>query len=120
LVIVWRFPINAENHAAIRLGIARHKRGENAIDPLTGAEVPPPNTREVDEGSGWLLDNFSVGELKRFLAQDRHAPIRDVWRAAGISLVVCVVSGYEVVRRMGAAGSDPGAIASLAVITSGF
>jgi glycoside/pentoside/hexuronide:cation symporter, GPH family len=120
LAVVCRFPINAKNHAAILLGIERHKRGQNAVDPLTGTDLPPPNVRGVDEASGWFLDNFSVGELERFLARDRQVPIRDVWRAAVISLAVCLITGYMALRRIVASGTDPGAIASLSVIASGF
>jgi glycoside/pentoside/hexuronide:cation symporter, GPH family len=93
LAIVWRFPINAENHAIILQGIERHKRGENALDPLSGLELPAPRAGGVDETSAWFLDNFSQGELERFLVRRSHSPIWDVRRAVALSLAVCLIAG---------------------------
>jgi len=118
LVIVYRFPINAENHRAILEGIERHKRGESAIDPLTGHEIPPPAGRRADEASGWFLDNFSPRELERFLKRGSQI-IWDVRRAAGVALAVCLVTGYAAWSRI-ESNADPGALASLAVVVSGF
>jgi hypothetical protein len=119
LAIVCRFSINAQNHAAILEGIERHQRGENAIDPLTKREIAPPSSRAADEASGWFLDYFSRRELERFLIRGPRAPRWDVWRAAAAPLAVCVTTGDVAWRRM-VATADPGAIASLAVVASGF
>ncbi len=118
LVIVYWFPINAENHKAILEGIERHKRGENAIDPLTSRKIPPPAGRRADEASGWFLDNFSPRELERFLARGSPRLAWDVWRAAGVSLAVCLITGYVAWWRI-ESHAGPGAVASLAVVISG-
>jgi len=119
LAIVSRFPINAENHAAILKGIERHKRGEKALDPLSGRELPPPGTRTIDDASAWFLDNFSQRELERFAARGPHSVIWDVRRAAALSVAACLITGCMALRRLGSAG-DPGAVSSLGVVASGF
>ncbi len=119
LAIVWRFPINAENHTAILRGIERHKRGEDAHDPLSGRELPPPGARDTDEETAWFLDNFSRRELERFAAGGSQSPIREVRRAAMLSLVICLIAGWVAMRTMGSADGS-GAVASLGVVASGF
>ena len=119
LAMVWRFPINAANHAAILQGIELHKRGENALDPLSGRDLPPPGAVGTDDASAWFLDNFSQRELERFVTLGSQSPIRDVIRAAAFSLAACLIAGTVALRRIGAAG-DPGAVASLGVVASGF
>src|SRR5262249_22835829 len=89
LVIAHWFPINVDNHKAILDGIERHKRGENAIDPLTARVIPPPAS-QADEASGWFLDNFSSRELERFLTRGSQQLAADVWRATGLSLAICL------------------------------
>ncbi len=118
-LIAVRYPISEKIHRAIQAGIERHRRGENAIDPLTGREVPPPNARDVDEDTGWFLDNFSQGELRRYIKQGSAAPVRDVKRAAAASITVSLCAALLAIRRMGG-GGDPGAVASLGVVVSGF
>jgi glycoside/pentoside/hexuronide:cation symporter, GPH family len=119
LAIVSRFPINAENHALILGGIERHKRGEEALDPLSGRELPPPAAEGTDDASAWFLDNFSQHELERFIARGSRSALSDVWRSAALSLAACLISGWVAMHRIGSAG-DPGAIASLGVVVSGF
>jgi GPH family glycoside/pentoside/hexuronide:cation symporter len=119
LAMVWRFPINAANHAAILQGIERHKRGENALDPLSGRELPPAGAGDTDDASAWFLDNFSPRELERFVSRGSQSPIWDVRRAAALSLAICLIAGWVAVRRIGSAG-DSGAVASLGVVASGF
>jgi glycoside/pentoside/hexuronide:cation symporter, GPH family len=119
LAIVSRFPINAENHAIILNGIERHKRGEQALDPLTGRELPPPDAGNTDEASAWFLDNFSQHELERFITRGSRSAVSDVWRAVALSLAACLIAAWVTLYRIGSAG-DPGAIASLGVVASGF
>ena len=68
-------PVSAEptGAPAIRAGIDAHRRGEAAIDPLTGRVVPPPGARDVDAETSWFLDYFSPRELRHALA---HGPGR--------------------------------------------
>jgi GPH family glycoside/pentoside/hexuronide:cation symporter len=119
-LIAIRYPISEKIHGLIRAGIERHNRGETATDPLTGQEVPPPNARDVDEDTGWFLDNFSPGELKRYLERGASAPVKDVWRAAAASITVCLCAAILALERLGGASTDPGAVASLSVVVSGF
>jgi GPH family glycoside/pentoside/hexuronide:cation symporter len=119
LVIVSHFPINVTNHVTILEGIERHRRGLSATDPLTGGEIPPPGARRADEAAGWFLDNFSERELERFLNRGSQTPPWDVRRAATLSIAVFLIAGWFALRRIGTL-SDPGAIASLSVVVSGF
>jgi glycoside/pentoside/hexuronide:cation symporter, GPH family len=119
-VIAWRYPITEEAHRAIRDGIKLHGQGSAAIDPMTGETVLPPDGRRVDDETGWFLDYFSPGELRRFLAQGPTAPLRDVWLAAAASMAVAIGAGLIALKDLRGIGSSPGAIASIAVVTSGF
>ena len=65
--IAWRFPISETVHRAILAGVEAHRRGESAVDPLTNQLLAPPDDRDVEEGTSWFLDYFSVGELRRVL-----------------------------------------------------
>jgi len=119
LAFVSRFPINAENHALILEGIERHKRGENALDPLSGRELPAPGAQDNDETTAWFLDNFSPRELEHFVERGSQSLRRDVRHAATFSVAVCLITGYMALHTIGSA-SDPGAVASLGVVVSGF
>ena len=88
-LIARRFPITQTIHNAILEGIEQHARGEVAVDPMTGAIVPPPKPGH-DEDVGWFLDYFSSGELKRYLARGASRPVRDVLTMAAISIGVSI------------------------------
>ena len=119
-LIAWRYPITERVHRAIRDGIELHDQGLSAIDPLTGETVQPPNGRGVDEATGWFLDYFSPGELRRYLKRGASAPLRDVRLAAAASIGIALIAAVIAFEKMRALASDPGAIASLCVVTSGF
>lgn len=119
-VIAWRFPIDEAVHRQILEGIARHERGEDAIDPLSGRLLRPPHARSVDQETGWFLDHFSPGELRRFVEQDPRKPLRDVWLAAGASLAVCAAAALLALARIRNLTTEPGAIVSLSVVAAGF
>jgi GPH family glycoside/pentoside/hexuronide:cation symporter len=119
-IIAWRFPITEQIHREILSGIERHGRGETATDPLTGRRVAPTNARGVDEETGWFLDYFSPGELRRYLNRGERSPVRDVAVAAGASIGVSLLAAAIAIVRIRELASDPGAIASLSVVTAGF
>ena len=61
------FPITREAHHAIMEGIRKHRRGEPATDPLTGAEIAPPRQAVNDAMSarpGRDLSHFWRHELR--------------------------------------------------------
>jgi len=121
--IAWRFPIDERIHHDILAGIARHARGEDAIDPLTNEILPPPRSRIVDEETGWFLDNFSDGELRRYVESIGHGAktiVRDVWLAAGGAIGTCFAAALLVARRVTSFDVDPGAIPVLSVVIAGF
>jgi glycoside/pentoside/hexuronide:cation symporter, GPH family len=119
-VIAWRYPISEEVHRAIREGIELHGEGRATIDPMTGETVLPTDGRRVDDETGWFLDYFSSGELRRYLAQGPAAPLRDVRLAAAASIAVTIGTGFVALSEMRSIASTPGALASIAVVTSGF
>ncbi|MFZ2063142.1 MAG: MFS transporter [Candidatus Binatus sp.] len=118
-LIAWRFPITQTIHNAILEGIELHGRGEVAVDPMTGASVPPP-TPGHDEDVGWFLDYFSSGELKRYLARGASQPVRDVMRVATMSIAVSIISVIYVLHRVSSLRADPGAMISLIVVAGGL
>ncbi len=120
-VIAWRFPISERTHRAILDGIARHAAGLDAIDPLTGRRVPSPQAGPVDEATGWFLDNFSPGELRRYVDHSGgRSLIRDVVMSAAGAIAVSVLAALYALASARAPGTDPGAMASLSVVAAGF
>ena len=118
--IAWRFPIDERVHRAILEGIQRHARGDKATDPLTGVVLAPPRGRSVDEDTGWFLDHFSAGELRRFAERGRGIIVRDVLLAAAASLAVCGGAALFVAARVTSFAVDPGPLPVLAVVVAGF
>jgi hypothetical protein len=82
--------------------------------------VQPSSGRGVDEATGWFLDYFSPGELRRYLKRGASAPMRDVRLAAAASIGIALITAAITIERMRALASDPGAIASMCVVASGF
>src|ERR1700722_1471984 len=118
-LIARRFPITETIHKEILEGIELHQRGQVAVDPLTGAIVPPP-TPGHDEDVGWFLDYFSSGELKRYLAKGASRPVRDVLTVAAISISITIISAIYVLTRLSSLRTDPGAMISLIVVAGGL
>jgi len=121
LAIVLRYPISEAVHRAIREGIARHQHGDPAVDPLTGAVVPPPGAASRQgEDTGWFLDYFSQRELERVLA---FGPARlriDVWRAFGVASLLCLSAGIVVSRSLAGLDGEPGPSTVVAVAGGGL
>lgn len=121
LAIVLRYPISEAVHRAIRAGIARHARGEPAVDPLTGALIPPPlAVAGSAEDRGWFLDYFSRRELERVLAKGPGRLRLDVWRAMGVAVLLVVAAGVLAARSLGSLETEPGPLAVLAVAGGGI
>ncbi|HYK66217.1 MAG TPA: MFS transporter [Patescibacteria group bacterium] len=118
-LIARRFPITQATHNAILDGIAAHVRGEAALDPLTTMMVPPPKPGP-DEDTGWFLDYFSSGELRRYLARGGSQPVRDVLTMAAISICVSIASVIYVLGRVHSLSTDPGAMTSVIVVAAGL
>lgn len=118
--IAWRFAIDERVHRAILQGIVQHRRGEDAVDPLTAEVLAPPAARAVAEDDGWFLDHFSQRELTRFLHRGQHSIVRDVWRAAAGAMGVCLGAALLVASKVTSSKVDPGPIPVLAIVTSGF
>jgi GPH family glycoside/pentoside/hexuronide:cation symporter len=118
-LIARRFPITESIHNQILDGIQLHQRGETAVDPMTGAVVPPP-TPGHDEDVGWFLDYFSSGELKRYLERGASQPVRDVLTVAAMSISVTVLSVIYVLHRLSSLRTNPGAMISLIVVAGGL
>jgi GPH family glycoside/pentoside/hexuronide:cation symporter len=118
--IAWRFPIDEQVHRAILAGIDAHRRGENAVDPLTGRALAPPSSRDVDERTGWFLDYFSPGELERVLRRGAHGMLGDVLRVAALALALAIGLAYWVTLDLAATGGNPGPFAVIAIVIAGF
>ena len=102
-------------------GIAAHKRGEAAPDPLTGQMVAPPKGRAVDEDTGWFLDYFSATELQHYVDSGTRAPVRDVTTRAGLCLGIGITAALWSIHRLHSIrADDPGTVISMVVVTGGF
>ncbi len=118
--IAWRLPIDETVHRAILSGVAAHRRGESAHDPLTGELLAPQASRNVPEETAWFLDYFSTGELRRALANGPATLLRDVQLAAGASIALCIGAVAVVVSHVSDLKVEPGPLAVLAVVGSGI
>jgi MFS family permease len=118
-LIARTFPITEAIHKKIREGIESHERGEAALDPMTGASVPPLKPGH-DEDVAWFLDYFSSGELKRYLARGASQPVRDVLTVAALSIGVSILSVVYVLHRLSSLRTDPGTMISLIVVAAGL
>ncbi|MCX7065094.1 MAG: MFS transporter [Proteobacteria bacterium] len=118
--IARRFPIDETVHRQILIGIAAHRGGENAVDPLTKQWLAPPGARSVDEDTGWFLDYFSTGELKRVLRRGPNGALRDVLRVAALALALTIGLALWVGNEIAATGGTPGPLAVIAIVAAGF
>ncbi len=115
-----RFPITESIQRAILAGIEAHKRGELAVDPLTGKQLPPPNDRGLDEDTGWFLDHFSPGELRRALAGGWQTLARDSGAALVGALAICALASGVAWASFSGVDEEPGGVAVLGVALAGL
>jgi GPH family glycoside/pentoside/hexuronide:cation symporter len=120
MLLAVRFPITERIHRAVLEGIEAHKRGESAVDPLTGKLLPPPGGRGVDEETGWFLDHFSPGELRRALASGARTLRRDSVRALGGALLTSVAIVAIAVASVEDWNTEPSAAAVIGVPFAGL
>jgi len=118
--IARRFPIDETMHRRILIGIAAHRSGESAVDPLTNQRLAPPGERAVDEDTGWFLDYFSTGELKRVLRRGPNGALRDVLRVAALALSLAIGLALWVANEIASTGGTPGPLAVIAIVVAGF
>jgi Na+/melibiose symporter-like transporter len=111
------YPITRARHAAIWEGIAAHKAGKTAIDPITGHPIPPPALR-ADEEAGWFLDHFSMKELQLAMTRGTDAVRGRVLAWLGASVVVFVSTTYAVVTSL-SIDKAPGLMAVLLIVGAG-
>ncbi|HXN84787.1 MAG TPA: hypothetical protein VN867_01895, partial [Candidatus Binataceae bacterium] len=119
-LIARYFPMTEQKHRGILEGIERHKLGESAIDPMTGQIVASPAFRKVNEETGWFLDYFSVGELRRFVSKGPNAVIRDVRMSAMFAIAVCVLPAIWVAYLIVQLSGDPSNVTSLMIVIGGL
>ena len=120
LLIALRYPLSEKVHRAIRNAIARHARGEEAIDPLTGASVPVPHANALADRLGWFLDYFSRSELRRVLEQGPRCLLRGVLGWVAVSAVILAGSIGFVFQEVSDLTTPPGVLASVGVVVFGF
>jgi GPH family glycoside/pentoside/hexuronide:cation symporter len=118
--VALRFPVTERSHRAMRAGIERHRRGEPALDPLTGALLLPPGERRVDDATGWFLDHFSPRELRSALERGPALLLPRAAGMAGVSLLVCVAATAWAVDHLGGAGGEPSAWLTASAMIAGF
>lgn len=117
VAIMWWYPLSEENHRKIREGVARHARGEDAEDPITGKLLPPPNRRAVDEDTAWFLDYFSRRELRAYVTRGA-SPLASVWAWVSACTVVMGAAAAFAVAHVPGFERDPGPIPSLGFLVA--
>lgn len=120
LWIMTKYPISEAIHLKIREGIAAHARGESAPDPLTGEMLLPVGKRPVDEDTGWFLDYFSRGELRRMIRSGTDRAVWEVLRAAAIALALCITSTWMAINAITGVAEPTGPLAVFAVLFAGL
>ena len=120
MVFAFRFPITESVHRAILRGLDAHRRGEPAEDPLTGWRLPPPDARGLDEETGWFLDHFSPGELRRGLRAGFAGVVRSAQAKAVLSLGVAGLSFVGVLGTLEDLEHKPGPLTVLSVVAGGL
>jgi GPH family glycoside/pentoside/hexuronide:cation symporter len=118
LPLVLLYPISEDRHARIVEGIEKHRRGESAVDPLTGAVLEPPSARGEDEDTGWFLDHFSPRELQ-IAAGGRSLVGRiQAWCLASLAIMGLAVAAtfYEISDLE----HEPGVVAVFAILFVGL
>ncbi len=118
--VALRFPITESSHRAILEGAGRHRRGEAATDPLTGARLAPPGERSVAEGTAWFLDHFSRRELRRVLRRGPQQLFARTLGLAGLSLALCAGASWWAVEHLGGEAREPSAWLTASVLAAGF
>ena len=98
--IARRFPIDETVHRAILAGVEAHRRGDAAVDPLTHQRLMPSADRAVDEDTGWYLDYFSIGELRRVIRRGAGVAVVDVLRAAVVAIGIAIGLALWVVHEV--------------------
>jgi GPH family glycoside/pentoside/hexuronide:cation symporter len=114
------YPITEAVHAEIKAGIAAHGRGESARDPLTGERVLPPDSRPVDDATGWELDYFSPGELARLARGESTGLARTVLTKLAICSALALGFAAVALRAFESLDTEPGLVPVLSVVAGGF
>ena len=120
ILLAVRFPISKSNHRDILEGIAAHNKGQSATDPLTGNKVPVPDSQGLDEDTGWFLDHFSFGELRRAVQNGASSLVRDSVLAMVVSVGGCLAAIYWFITGIHDLGTAPGFSTALAVLALGI
>jgi GPH family glycoside/pentoside/hexuronide:cation symporter len=118
--VAWLYPITEKVHGGVWNGIERHRRGESAVDPLTGAVLPPPSRRGIPEDTGWFLDHFSPRELVRHLEGRGASLVAGTLAWTGLFVALTIASVGLAVHHTGDLSRDPGLLAVLDVVLAGF
>lgn len=117
-LMIW-YPLSEARHLAVREGVARHARGLEALDPLTGVQLAPPTMRDVDEQTAWFLDTFSVRELEALLEGGRTMRALVTAKLSLFTLLLVAAIAF-VVSRVERLDVDPGPLPALAIVVGGF
>jgi GPH family glycoside/pentoside/hexuronide:cation symporter len=120
MLLAVRFPITEPVHRKIREGIEAQRRGEDALDPLTGRRLEPPSARGVEEDTGWFLDHFSPGELRRALRSGAPALLRDVRRTLAAAALLFIAIVGVAAHSVEDWNKQPGALAVVGVPFAGL
>jgi hypothetical protein len=78
--------------------------------------LPPPGESGVDDATGWMLDHFSRGELRRFLSDGPARLVRDVLTTVVASGALAAGMAVAAGRSMTGLATEPGSAADLVTV----
>jgi GPH family glycoside/pentoside/hexuronide:cation symporter len=119
LSLMWWYPLSERRHVAIREGVAKHARGEPAVDPISGATIPPPHQRDVDEATSWFLDYFSPRELRALFGSGPSVLTSVVAQALAYGALLIGASIFAVTH-VESLDRNPGPLPALAIVVAGL
>ena len=113
------YPISRKVHQQIWEGIEQLKRGEAAIDPISGHRIPPFSERHEDEDEGWYLDHFTSGELTLTMRSGVDTLRRRILLLQAVSVALLAGTCYAVAAEV-QLDAEPGIMAVLYVVLAGL
>jgi len=121
LFIITKYPLTEAVHRDILRGIALHREGKAAPDPITSRILPSPTSDRAADDQSWFLDHFSIPELVDLRAsRDVAALERRTLLCVVGSVAVALVAAIVGIRSVHGMTEPPGPTAILSVVASGF
>ena len=64
---MWYFPLDRQKHEEVLQQLDRHDQDQDATDPLTQEQLPPPKRNPISTHDRDIMDHFTLAELQSIL-----------------------------------------------------